>query len=276
MARIRTIKPELPQSESMGRVSREARLLFIQLFTLADDEGRARAASRLLASLLYPYDRDAGDLIDGWLGELERERSVRLYEVDGNRYLQIEKWLTHQKIDKPTKSRLPAPPAANSRTVAKPREVSSGDLVPSILDLGEDLGARTKKDSSAVPKKMGTAQAVIPAEPFVVMIPTNRFETIQEEVGFSQAKLDQWATTYPGVDVAATMRVIRQWSIDNKSDRKTVTGMNRFINSWLAREQNRGGNKNGSQRTHPQLGAERNSRFLQGIAAGVAAASDET
>lgn len=128
-----------------------------------------------------------------------------------------------------------------------------------------------KKDSSAVPKKVGTAQAVIPAEPFVVMIPTNRFETIQEEVGFSQAKLDQWAEAYPGVDVAATMRAIRQWSIDNKSGRKTVTGMNRFVNSWLAREQNRGGNKNGSQRTHPQLGAERNSRFLQGISLGLAA-----
>ena len=39
MARIRTIKPEFPQSETIGKLSREARLLFIQLWTLADDEG---------------------------------------------------------------------------------------------------------------------------------------------------------------------------------------------------------------------------------------------
>lgn len=36
MARIRTIKPEFPQSETMGRVSRDARLLFIQLWTVAE------------------------------------------------------------------------------------------------------------------------------------------------------------------------------------------------------------------------------------------------
>ena len=56
MARIRSIKPELPQSESMGNVSRDARLTFVQLFTLADDEGRLRGNSRMLASLLFPYD----------------------------------------------------------------------------------------------------------------------------------------------------------------------------------------------------------------------------
>ena len=49
MARIRTIKPEFPQSESMGRVSRDARLLFVQLWCICDDHGRTRAASRMLA-----------------------------------------------------------------------------------------------------------------------------------------------------------------------------------------------------------------------------------
>ena len=43
MPRIRTIKPEFPQSETIGRLSRDARLLFLQLFTLVDDAGRARA-----------------------------------------------------------------------------------------------------------------------------------------------------------------------------------------------------------------------------------------
>ncbi len=46
MARIRSIKPEFPQSESMGNVSRDARLTFIQLWTLADDSGRLRGSSR--------------------------------------------------------------------------------------------------------------------------------------------------------------------------------------------------------------------------------------
>jgi hypothetical protein len=133
MARIRTIKPELPQSESMGAVSREARLLFILLFTVVDDEGRARAASRLLASLLYPYDDDAPTLIDGWLRELERGKHIRRYEVDGSTYLDIPKWLDHQKIDRPTPSRLPP----YEPSIASPRESSRAlDDGPRTLDLG--------------------------------------------------------------------------------------------------------------------------------------------
>ena len=108
MGRIRTIKPEFPQSETIGRLSREARLLFIQLWTFVDDSGRARAASRMLASHLYPYDEDAPSLIDGWMAELAAEGIVQLYEVGGNHYLQITNWLKHQRIDRPTPSKHPS------------------------------------------------------------------------------------------------------------------------------------------------------------------------
>ena len=108
MARIRSIKPEFPQSETMGRVSREARLLFLQLFTVSDDEGRLRGNSRMLASLLYPYDDDARELTEGWLGELEAASAIRRYVVEGDSYIDIPNWLKHQKIDHPSKSKFPA------------------------------------------------------------------------------------------------------------------------------------------------------------------------
>lgn len=129
MARIRTIKPEFPQSESMGRVSRDARLLFIMLWTIVDDSGRTRAASRMLASLLYPYDSDAGTLIEGWLTELVAERCIYRYVVNGQSYLEICNWLDHQKIDKPSKSKFPSFDES-SRILANPRERSSGDQGP--------------------------------------------------------------------------------------------------------------------------------------------------
>lgn len=129
MARIRTIKPELPHSETLGAVSRDARLLFVNLFTIADDSGRARATSRLLASLLYPYDDDAPRLMDRWLAELSRVGAIRLYSVNDVTYLDIPKWLEHQKIDRPSESRLPAYSESN-------REVSRGlDALPRTMDL---------------------------------------------------------------------------------------------------------------------------------------------
>jgi hypothetical protein len=146
MARIRTIKPEFPQSESVGKLSRDARLLYIQLWTIVDDAGRARAASRMLASLLYPYDDDARDLIEGWLTELEHGEHIRRYEVDGSQYLEITKWLEHQKIDKPSRSRLPEF-VEGSRVVAKPREPSATDLGPSTLDLGPEKASLSRAAS---------------------------------------------------------------------------------------------------------------------------------
>ena len=106
--RIRSIKPEFWESESLGKVSREARLLFIGLFSCCDDVGRARASSRLLASRLFPYDDDAFKRLPGWIAELEKQGCIRIYVVDGESYLDLPKWANHQKIDKPSISKLPS------------------------------------------------------------------------------------------------------------------------------------------------------------------------
>src|ERR1019366_1133556 len=137
MARIRSIKPEFCQSETVGKLSRDARLLFILLWTIADDSGKTRGSSRMLASLLFPYDDDARELMDGWLTELEGCGVIRLYEVDGSTYLEILNWLKHQKIDHPSPSRLPE----FREDFAKPREALAPDLGPRTMDLGS--GPRT-------------------------------------------------------------------------------------------------------------------------------------
>lgn len=129
----------------MGRVSRDARLCFVMLWTLADDEGRLRGNSRMLASLLFPYDDDARELIGDWLGELEAEECIEQYEVDGNSYVQITKWLEHQKIDRATKSKIP-PFDERSRNLSKPREASSLDQGRD-QDQGKDR--RTKEGTDA-------------------------------------------------------------------------------------------------------------------------------
>ena len=119
--RIRCIKPEFWDSESMGRVSREARLLFIGTWSLADDSGRLRASSRFLASRLFPFDDDALKKIPAWIAELKAEGCIRLYESSDDHYMDIPKWLSHQKIDHPSASKLP-PFASGSEVLASPRE----------------------------------------------------------------------------------------------------------------------------------------------------------
>lgn len=222
MARIRTIKPEFPQSESMGRVSRESRLCFVLLWTLADDAGRLRGNSRMLASLLYPYDDDAKDLIDGWLAELSSEGCITRYEVDGTSYMQISAWLEHQKIDKPSASKLPELPA-KSRKLAKAREDSSA----------EGKGREGKGGDSGEPSHGDDSS---PTSPPVVSIPL----VDSTEYPVTAEMIAEWSQAYPAVDVEQQLREMRAWSIANPANRKTPRGVNAFIVRWLGKEQDSG------------------------------------
>jgi len=168
MARIRSIKPELPQSESMGNVSRDARLTFILLWTLSDDEGRLRGNSRMLASLLFPYDDDVPALIDGWMKELEDEDCITRYKIDGQSFVQIRNWLIHQKIDKPSKSKIPSF-VDSSKPFAKPREESSEEGIKGSEDQGEEgngsppatpPSAKSKKVKTPLPADFGISDRV--------------------------------------------------------------------------------------------------------------------
>ena len=52
----RMIDPEIWQSETIAALTRDQRLLFIGLFSNADDQGRLRAHPALIRSLVFPYD----------------------------------------------------------------------------------------------------------------------------------------------------------------------------------------------------------------------------
>jgi len=93
----------------MGNVSREARLLFIQLWILADDAGRLWDDPRYLAYALYPRDDDAERHIGRWLGELEAQECICRYRNRSASVIAVTNWSRHQKISHPTRSRIAAP-----------------------------------------------------------------------------------------------------------------------------------------------------------------------
>jgi hypothetical protein len=125
--RIRTIKPELWQDEKVGGLSRDARLLFIGLVTMADDEGRLRALPAVILGHCLPYDTDALRKVEAWLAEVAASGLVTRYVVDGNPYVQINGWTRHQVINRPTRSDLPPAPVteASVKDHGETREPSS-------------------------------------------------------------------------------------------------------------------------------------------------------
>lgn len=128
MPRIRTIKPEFPEDETLGAVSRDARLLFILIWTRCDDYGRFRASPVLLRASLFPYDEDVtAKQIDAWLGELSETGRVLLYEVDNQSYGWVVRWGEHQRVDNAGKPLCPAPPGPDPPQVAAARRDSPLD-----------------------------------------------------------------------------------------------------------------------------------------------------
>lgn len=54
-----------------------------------------------------------------------------------------------------------------------------------------------------------------------------------------QEQIDEWQTLYPAVDVMQELRKIVGWCSANPSKRKTRKGALRFVNAWLAKEQDK-------------------------------------
>ncbi len=111
MARIRTIKPDFFQSEDVAELSYRSRLTWIGLWTHVDDEGRCKANPRLIKGALWPLEDDVtAKHVRQDLDELQANGKLVIYPVDGEDYLQILNWLKHQKISRPTPSKLPEMP----------------------------------------------------------------------------------------------------------------------------------------------------------------------
>lgn len=108
MPRIRTIKPEFFTSLSNADLSIPARLTFIGLWTHCDDEGRCVDDPRLIKAAVWPLERSV-KAIESDLQELEKDNKIHRYIVADRRYLLITEWQTHQRINRPTPSKFPAP-----------------------------------------------------------------------------------------------------------------------------------------------------------------------
>ncbi|MEU2868664.1 hypothetical protein ABZ769_05585 [Streptomyces olivoreticuli] len=113
MARIRTIKPEAFVSESLAACTVTAERTFFGLLTQADDHGRHRDHPAIIAGTLWPLRPDHTPLdVEDDLQQLAAAGLICRYTgCDGRGYLHIVAWAKHQKIDRPSASRLSACPA---------------------------------------------------------------------------------------------------------------------------------------------------------------------
>jgi hypothetical protein len=112
MARIRSDKPEAYQSETLAEISLAAERTFKGMATIADDRGRlADKPAQINGELWSMRGNHTRDDLEAELAEMVKVDLVCRYTgCDGKRYLHLVRWDSHQKIDRPSKSRLPRCP----------------------------------------------------------------------------------------------------------------------------------------------------------------------
>lgn len=115
---------------------------------------------------------------------------------------------------------------------AKPEQSQTKPLQSSVSSLqSSDSGLQSSSGSSSSAKASSEPAAG------VIAIPIND----GGQYPVTQAQVDEWGELYPNVDVMQALRTIRGWNLSHPKKRKTRRGVLAHINSWLAREQDKGG-----------------------------------
>jgi hypothetical protein len=116
MPRIRTVKPEFWEDEVVGLLPRDARLLFISTFNMADDEGLLRWTPAYIKAQTFMYDDDLTlKHVEVLMGMLADAGLVFPYigGVARQQMAVVVNFRKHQKINRPQKSKLPPPSLGN-------------------------------------------------------------------------------------------------------------------------------------------------------------------
>lgn len=106
MGRIRTIKPEFWTDEEIAGLSEAAQLLALALLNYADDEGYFNANPALIKASCFPL-REPSVSLQGMLSELSMIGFAGIGKTsDGKSYGHIANFAKHQRINRPTPSKI--------------------------------------------------------------------------------------------------------------------------------------------------------------------------
>jgi len=243
MARIRTIKPEFFTSLTVAGLPVEARLTFIGLWTYADDEGRGVYDPRLVKAAVWPLDdRTAAD-VEKDLQALTEASLITHYEVAGRQYFVIRSWQEHQKINRPTKSKLPDvedrehPPPTSGNT---PSVNTHGELSEDALKAHGGKGKERNRERKGTPPSAATRARTREAPPAATVTHLPR-RTDHEpphsdrepaEAGTAERILTGWHTQLPRPPARRTVEALGREIVQMLADRVDPADISRGLDEW--------------------------------------------
>lgn len=228
----RIIKESICTSDSIDALTWMEEVFFYRLIVNCDDYGRCDARPAILKARLFPLKDITQKAITSCLDKLSSAGMVQLYEYDRKPYLQIVTWTAHQQV-RNKRSRFPSPDDEKAILQSIDIKINQSQAnVPVIQSNPNPIQSESESECMR-----GTSQDVsAPQEDSVISLLMND----KSEYGITSKQIKEWTELYPAVDIMQELRNMRGWLIANPKKRKTRSGILRFVNGWLAKEQDKG------------------------------------
>lgn len=97
MPRKRMIAPTIWEDPNFNKLSIGARLLFIGIFSNADDEGYIRADLASIKRGIFGFDKRIEKRLEQWIAELRTFKNIHFYDCETERYAHMLKWNKYQR-----------------------------------------------------------------------------------------------------------------------------------------------------------------------------------
>ncbi|WP_369167836.1 hypothetical protein AB5J49_08160 [Streptomyces sp. R28] len=234
MPRIRSIKPDFFTSLTIADLTYEQRLTFIGLWTHVDDSGRCVDDARLIKAALWPLDERTAADIEGDLGALSESSLILRYTLNQKRYLAVRGWREHQKINRPTDSKIPPPPEAPILGATCADEDSS---TPHGGSTEDSLAERKGKEQG---KEQGTGKGTPAATPSATRASADPGPAFDEfwslyprKAGKSEAAKAWIKATKNGADPASLLAALKahaEYHLAAKTEQQFIPHASTWLN----------------------------------------------
>lgn len=252
MAEKRMFTKKVTESDAFLDMPLSTQALYFHLNMNADDEGFVNNAKKIQRTI---------GASDDDLKLLVLKKFIIPYESG---VIVIKHWKMHNYI---AKDRFHKSPYDEERSLLEVKEngvytlkgnEEKQDIQNDAYDLYTDCIQDVYADKNRLEEIRLEENSIdilgkAPAEEKSIFIKLILNDKTEYEVTYED--VNNYQELYPAVDVKQQLRNMKGWCDANPTNRKTRTGIKRFINSWLSKEQNRGGSYK------PEMPQEKNKNF---------------
>jgi hypothetical protein len=225
--RIRSIRPEFWASEDVAEMDWYTRLVYIGLWSYVDDNGVGRDKEQLIVAALFPLDddlREASRRVTGALQHLSDRGQITRYTVDGRAYLHVAAWSKHQRIEKASQGRYPAPTCENAE-IQEPSPTTPGAL-PEHSTPGE--GEKGRRGEGEKTSLVDSADNVATDEPGPTKTRKKPARPLPPDFHPSQEHID--LANELGVDLRFEFAQFRDWWL---GDGRPKADWDATLRNWI-------------------------------------------